>query len=265
MLNQYRRKTYRFGAFVLTFLLSFVILMTNGLALAHASDNGWNTAFEQIDRMYDTFTALKTANALEKQQIQSLSKRNNDQLKDINKSVQLIDKAKLDQLKSESDQAQQKHAPLLKEYSELGKRATEARKRKDQKSAQLNDLKRNAIKTSVNNARQEIASKKNALAAARKHTTAKAKVVKDTLLGVQSLKKQITAENRHISEFNKTRSAADKRYKAAVKQGNAVTAAAELVVMVDMLTQIQASQQKIYAWQKSIANTLKLAESRLPK
>ncbi|WP_410771462.1 hypothetical protein [Fontibacillus sp. BL9] len=264
MLNPRRGKSFSLRVIIFMFILSFIFGIT-GPSLVQASDIVWNTALNNIDRLYDDFTALKTANALEKQQIQSLSKENNDKLKEINRNVQLIDKSKLDQLKSISDQAQQKYGPLLKEYTNLGKKAAEARKRKDQKSALLYDLKRNAIKTSVNQARQEIAGKKKVLASARKQATAKAKVVKDTLLGVQSLKKQITAENQHISEINKTKSAADKRYKTAVKQGNAVAAAAELELMVDALTQIQASQQKIFAWQQTIANTLKLAESRLPE
>ncbi|RCX15371.1 colicin import membrane protein [Fontibacillus phaseoli] len=263
MLNQHRGKLCALRVFIFMFILSFVFWIS-GPTLVQASDIGWTTALDDIDRLYDKFSTLKAANALEKQQIQSLNKENNDKLKEINKNVRLIDKAKLDQLKSTSDQAQQKYGPLLKEYTELGKKAAEARKRKDQKSALLYDLKRNAIKTSVNHARQEIAAKKKTLTAARKQTTAKAKVVKDTLLGVQSLKKQVTAENHSIAELNKTRTAADKRYKIAVKQGNAVAAAAELGLMVDALTQIQASQQKIYAWQQTIANTLKLAESRLP-
>ena len=246
-------------------LVLVLLIASHGTCFTvQASSTGWDAAFTTIDQMYDSLTYLESVNKSEKLQIQNLRKQNNDKLKAINEKIKLIDRDKLNRLQSDSDQTEKKYASLLSEYSELGKKASEARKRKDQKSALLYDLKRNRIKASVTNAKQEIKSRKDALAAAKKQTAAKAKLVKDALLPVQSIKKQITAENKVISSRNKDKSAADKQYKTAVKLGDAVSAAAHLNQMIQSLSQIQASQSQIYQWEKSIAQHLKLAEGKLP-
>ncbi|MWV43151.1 hypothetical protein GRF59_05865 [Paenibacillus sp. HJL G12] len=252
---------------VVTIVLVFMMCLMMGISgpsYALASDSVWEAALEDIGKLHDTFIGLESANQLEKQQIQDLRKQNNDKLKLINTRVQLIDMVKLDKLKTEAEQVQKKYAPLLAEYSELGRKATEARKRKDSKSALLYDLKRNRLKTSVNNARQEIKGKKDAYLAAKKIASAKAKVVKDILIGVQALKRQITAENQKMAEWNKDRAAADKRYKAAVKAGNAVTTASELKQIVAELNRIHDAQNKIMGWERDVAQTLRSAEAKLP-
>ncbi|MCJ8014832.1 hypothetical protein MUG84_24415 [Paenibacillus sp. KQZ6P-2] len=241
-----------------------LFLSTCGPTYVLASDSSWDAALISIEQMHDTFSALESTNKLEKQQIQELHKQNSDKLKEINTRVQLIDKVKLDKLKTEADQAQKKYAPLLTEYTELGRKATEARKRKDSKSVLLFDLKRNRIKPSVNNARQEIQTKKDAYASAKKQAAAKAKIVNDVIAEVQALKKQITAENLKITEWNKERVGADKRYHAAVKLGNAVTVASEFKLMIEDLNRIHDSQKKLMSLERAITQTLRTAEAKLP-
>ncbi|WP_233147122.1 coiled-coil domain-containing protein 22 [Paenibacillus selenitireducens] len=260
-----RRSTnnrYKIGLVVL--ILSFLLLLVRP-SFVEASDTGWDGALTTIDQLHDSFSALELTNKQNKQQIQVLRKQNNEKLKEINIQVQLIDKVKLDKLKTEADKSQKKYAPLLAEYTDLSKKTTEARKRKDHKSVLLFELKRNRMKASVHAARQEIMLKKDALTAAQKQATAKSKIVKDILVPVQSIKKQITAENKKITDFNKQRIAADKRYKAAVKQGDAVEAASELRLIVGALSQIHASQNKIYEWETMIRSAIYAAEAKLPK
>ncbi|KKO52493.1 hypothetical protein [Paenibacillus sp. DMB20] len=194
-----------------------------------------------------------------------LRKLNTDNLKEIHSKLKLIDKEKLDKLKSEADHARKKYEPLLAEYTDLGKKAAEARKRKDRKSAVMFDLKRNRIKASANAARQEIKVKRDALTAAKKLASAKVKAVKEALVPVQALKKQITAENKKISDYNKNRIASDKRYKSAVKLGDAIMAAAELRQIVGYLGSVQSSQKSIYEWESGIRKTIQAAESKLPR
>lgn len=259
---QRRRKNRYINSLVV--LIMFFLLVARPL-YAEASNTGWDAALTSIDQLYDNFSALELANKQDKQQIQVLRKQNNDKLKEINSKVQLIDKVKLDKLKTEADQTQKKYAPMLAEYTDLGKKATEARKRKDRKSALLYDLKRNRIKGAVNTARQEIKLKKDALTAAKKQAAAKAKIVKDALLPVQTLKKQITAENKKITDFNKNKNEVNKRYKAAVKEGDAVKAAAELKWIVDDANQIHALQKKIFEWEGNIRSTIHAADAKLSK
>ncbi|MGN7166133.1 hypothetical protein ACTHSJ_09795 [Paenibacillus cellulositrophicus] len=251
---------------LLTVLCCTVALFMLGPSKADAaSDSAWDAALQSIGVLHDSYKALDEANKLKKQQIQVLRKQNDDRLKSVNAKVQGIDKAKIDKLKSEADQAQKKYQPLLNEYTDLGKKAADARKRKDQKAALQYDLKRNQIKASASAARAEIKSRKDALAAAKKEASAKAKAVKDTLAQVQTLKKQVTAENKKITAANSTRSASDKRYKAAIKLGNAITATAELTVMYKELGKISASLNQIYQWEKQIDSVIRTAETKLPK
>lgn len=253
------------GFLVRLVVLVMCLLLIVKPSYVEASDHGWDAAFSSIEQLHDSFTSMESVNKQDKQQIQMLRKQNNEKLKEINTQIQLIDKVKLDKLKSETDQVQKKYAPLLSQYTDLGKKATEARKRKNQKSALLLDLKRNRIKASAHAARQEIKKKKDALTAAKKQATAKAKIVKDTLAPVQTIKKQITSENKKISDINQNKMAANKQYKAAVKQGDAVKAAVELKLIIANLNQIHASQKKIYDWEENIRKIIYAAEARLPR
>ncbi|MGN7356378.1 hypothetical protein ACTHPF_03365 [Paenibacillus sp. SAF-054] len=247
-------------AAVLSLLLVLLCLPESALA----SESGWDAALVSVEQLHDAWTSVESLNKEDKQQIQQLRKQNNDELKRINAAVQRIDKTKLDPLKLQADQVQKKYAPLLAEYAELGKKAAEARKRKDSKSALLYDLKRNRMKTSVNHARQEIKQKKEAYSSARKQAAVKAKAVKDMLAGIQPIKKQITAENSKITGWNQSKSAADKRYKSAVKQGDAISAAVELKSMVNASNQIRSSLGRIMDWEKAIREKLRIAQGKLP-
>ncbi|WP_162487621.1 TrbC/VirB2 family protein [Paenibacillus sp. LC231] len=260
MLKQRRTKRY-INALV---VLVICFLLVASPAYAEASNTGWNAALTSIDQLHDSLTSLELANKQDKQSIQALRKQNNEKLKEINAKIKLIAKVKLDKLKAEADQSQNKYAPLLAEYTDLGKKLTEARKRKDRKSVLLYDLKRNRIKGAANVARQEIKLKKDVFTAAKKQAAAKAKIVKDALLPVQTLKKQITAENKKITDFNKNINEVNKRYKAAVKQGDAVDAAAYLKRIVDSTNQIHALQVKTLEWERNIRSLLQAAENKLP-
>ncbi|MFC7679822.1 hypothetical protein [Paenibacillus sp. GCM10028914] len=259
-----RIKHRRYMIYSRVILVSILLIMFKP-SYAEASGTAWDAALTSIDQLYDSLTILESSNKLVKQQTQELRKQNNDKLKVINSQIQLIDKNKIDKLKTEVEQAKKKHDPLLTEYTNLGKKATEARKNNNKKAALMFDLRRNKIKDSATKARQEIKVKTDALTAAKKQASVKAKNVKDRLIPVQTIKKQITAENKQITEWNKSRIAANKRYQVAVKQGDAVIAAAELNLITSELGRIQVSQKKIYSWEVEIRNVIRDAEAKLPK
>lgn len=253
-----------FSRFASLMLAAVLVLSVYAPGRAQASGDAWAAALSGIDSLYDGYTALETANKLEKQQIQSLRKDSAARLKEVNAAVKAIDKTKIDQLASTAASLKTRHASLIGQYGDLGKQASEARKRKDKKNADLLDLKRNKLKPSVDAAKSEIKKANEELAAAKKQAKAKAQIVKDALAPVTSLKKQVTAENKSITSFNKTRAASYKRYRAAVKSGNAITAAAEITMMYTQLGKIHASQQKIHGWEKQISAAIKSAANKLP-
>ncbi len=255
------RLSYRLMPLLLIFALVFSFPASGR---ASAAGDGWAAALSGIDALYDGYTALETANKIEKQAIQALRKDSEARLKTVNASVKAIDKAKIDRLAADAVALPNRHAALLKQYADLGKQAADARKRKDKKNADLLDLKRNKLKPSVDAAKSEIAKAKEALASAKKQAAAKAQIVKNALTPVAALKKQVTAENKTIAAYNKTRAASYKRYRSSVKSGGAITAAAELALMYTQLDKIHASQQKIYGWEKQIAAAIQSAAAKIP-
>ncbi|GGA28161.1 hypothetical protein [Paenibacillus physcomitrellae] len=248
-------------------LISVLLAMVLGLgALTPAAyADSWNSALSTLDGLHDSYTALESVVKAEKAQITAINKTNNDQLSRINAGIQAIDKTKIGQLQNTADAASKKYAPLLAEYSALGKQAAAARKSKDKKAADLLDLKRNKLKPSVDAAKQEIKTKKDALAAAKKQAAAKKKGVQDALLPVKTLKQQMTAENKLVTEANRRKSTAEKLYRTAVKQGNAIAAAAEMAVMYSELGKVHTSQVKLRTYADKITASLKTAQAKLPK
>ncbi|WP_017812011.1 hypothetical protein [Paenibacillus shenyangensis] len=240
-----------------------LILLTSLLPAGHAYADNWTTAVNGIEAVYDGVASLESVIQLENQQTQTLRKQNNSRLQIVNARIKDIDKAKLAALKTAVTQIEQKYAPLFSEYGELGKQAAAARKQKNTKKVEVISLKRNKMKAEVTAARTEIKQKKAALTQARKETAARKKTVKEALAPVQTVKKQITAENKIISTYKKSRSAARKSYHAAVKRGDAISAAAYLTVVYNKLGAIHASQQKMYNWEQQITTIIKTAESRL--
>lgn len=246
----------------ITVLLAFLL---NLPMQATAAEEGWNGALTQIEQLHGSFTLLESGIKLEGAEIRALRKKNNDALKVVNTRVQAIDQVEIGRLTAAAKQTEEKHAPLLKEYSDLGKQATVARKAKDTKKALLLDLKRNKIKASATTARADIKLKKDTLALAKKQAAAKAMLVKEALVPVQTLKKQIAAENKTVSAAEKIRSDANKRYRAAVKQGDAILAMTEMQLVFNQMTKIRESQGKLYRSEEQIAALIRTAETKLPK
>ncbi|OAB36703.1 hypothetical protein PMSD_10280 [Paenibacillus macquariensis subsp. defensor] len=225
----------------------------------------WDTALAHIDIVYDNVTTLKGTTLSETQHIQEQRTKNNDALKLLNVKINAIDVEWVKKLQIKYDQSLREHSPLLEQYTGLSKQATAAKEKKNKKMADLLDLQRNKLRASVDVARADIKAKKAALSTAKKQRASKVKVVKDALAPVQVVKKQITSENKTIAAAKKIYSAAEKSYKASVKQGDAVTAATDITLMYDQMVIIHSSLQKEYDWEKKIAQTIVIAEYKLPK
>lgn len=258
-------RLYRIPTSLVCRLLSLGLIFTLlvQLSAAHASADNWTAAVSGIESIYDSVTSLESIIQLENQQTQTLRKQNNSRLQSVNAKIKDMDQSKLSSLKAAAEQTEKKYASLFAEYAELGKQAAAARKQRNAKTAELISLKRNKMKPQVTSARTEIKQKKAALTQARKDTAARKKTVKDAIAPVQTVKKQITAENKIVSAYKKSRSAARKSYRAAVKRGDAVSAAAHLAIVYNKLGAIHASQQKIYSWEQQITTIIRGAESRL--
>ncbi|MEK4064308.1 MULTISPECIES: hypothetical protein [Paenibacillus] len=245
-------------------LLIVLALLTGNIPLAAAAGD-WDSALEEFHDLYEDYTGLQVTLKAEISRNQTLRKQNTSDLSAINSQLKSINQSLLNRLKSEAEATQKKHAPLLEQYTTLGKQASAARKANNQKSAASLNLKRNKLKASATAARAEIKVKTTALAEARKSTAAKIKPTKDALAPVSALRKQITAENKKVSELQAIRSEADKRYKAAVKAGDAVAAAAGMKLSYAKMSEIRVMVQQMYSWEQKISAALRTAESKIPK
>ncbi len=225
----------------------------------------WDTALAHVDIVYDNVTTLKGTTLSVTQHIQEQRTKNNDVLKLLNIKINAIDVEWIKKLQIKYNQALREHSPLLERYTGLSKQATAAKEQKNKKIADLLDLQRNKIRTSVEVARADIKAKKAALSSAKKQRASKVKIVKDSLVPVRNFKKKITAENKTITAAKKIYSAAESSYRVSVKQGDAVTAATDITLMYDQMVIIHSSLQKVFDWEKQISQTIVISESKLPK
>lgn len=248
-----------------TLIVILCVLIVLQVNVAHVSADRWDIALDHIDRVYDDVAALQVVMLSETQHIKDQRTKNNDALQLVNAKINAIDLERINSLQIQYDQALQKHSPLLEQFTALSKQVTAAKQNKDKKLADLLNLKRNKLLASVLAARTDVKSKKESLTASKRQRASKIKMVKDLLAPVQNFKKQITTENKMVATARQIYSAAERSYKASIKQGNAVTAAKDITLMYDQMQIIHTSQQKVYNWEKQISQIIVIAESKLPK
>lgn len=115
-------------------LVLVAAFLTCNLTLVSAA-TGWDAALDDINSLHGNYTALQATLKTDNSEIQKLRKQNNDTLKSIRSVIQSTDQALLSRLSSEATSVQKKHAPLLEQYSTLGKQFTAAKKAKDLKKS----------------------------------------------------------------------------------------------------------------------------------
>ncbi|MBJ6360718.1 hypothetical protein ACFOQM_05280 [Paenibacillus sp. GCM10012307] len=263
MLNVSRITSKVFKMLLVAAISVLMVLFTGLPKTGAAAGDSWGQALSSLDSLYDSFIKLESEVKLDKQNIQALKTQNNEQLKSVNEKLRTIGKAQIGRLQETVDLTVKKHGPLLVQYAELGSQLAEATKRKDQKAAALLKLKHSRLKSPVEAAKAEIKQKKQLLAAARKQATAQVRDIKDTLGPVHNLKGQTSEENKLAIEAGRRLSEASKRHRSAIKEGDAVSAAAELAAMYAELGKIHASQQRILSYEKQSVKLLATAVHKL--
>lgn len=247
-------------------LVVLILLALWGSAVPRVSAaSDWDSALDEIHNLYTDYTGLQAVLKSEIQRNQELRKQNNTALAAINVQLQASNAARLAELKAAAEAMKKKHAPLLEQYTALGKQAAAARKANNLKSATLLEIKRNKLKASAAAARAEVKVTASALAEAKALTAASNKPAKDALVQVANLRKQVTAQNKLFSAAQAERSEADKSYKAAVKAGDAAKAAAAMKLSYTRMTQIRTMVGQMYSWEQQISTALRAAELKLPK
>ncbi|AIQ29182.1 MULTISPECIES: hypothetical protein [unclassified Paenibacillus] len=260
-------KLNRFTSEFVKRITVMLILLTlwPGVAPQVSAASDWDSALEEIHNLYSAYTELQVVLKSEIQRNQELRKQNNTALTAVNAKLQSTDAAQLAKLRAAAEAMQKKHAPVLEQYTSLGKQAAAARKANNLKSATLLEIKRNKLKPAAIAARAEVKVTTSALAEAKSLAAARNKPAKDALAPIANLKKQITAQNKLYSAMQAERSEADKRYKAAVKAGDATNAAAAMKLSYSKMGEIRTMTGRMYSWEQQISTALRSAELKLPK
>ncbi|WNS45926.1 hypothetical protein [Paenibacillus sp. MMS20-IR301] len=246
-------------------VILIVLTLWAGPAQQTSAASDWDTALDEIHNLYPGYTALQVSLKSDIQQNQTLRKQNNTALADINTRLLATNAAQLTRLRTAAEAVQKKHAPLLQQYTDLGKQATAARKAGTMQNAAVLDIKRNKLKSAATAARAEVKAATSALAEAKAAAAAINKPAKDALAPVAGLRKQITAQNKLVAAAQADRSGADKSYKAAVKAGDAGKAAAAMKLSYSRMTEIRTLVGRMYSWEGQISSALRSAEAKLPK
>ncbi|KAI7254523.1 hypothetical protein KC345_g11255, partial [Hortaea werneckii] len=176
---------------VFTVILILLALWVSAVPRVSAASD-WDSALDEIHNLYTDYTGLQAVLKSEIQRNQELRKQNNTALAAINVQLQATNAARLAGLRAEAEAMEKKHAPLLEQYTSLGKQATAARKANNLKNATLLEIKRNKLKTAAAAARAEVKVTASALAEVKVLTAASIKPAKDVLAPIANLKKQIT-------------------------------------------------------------------------
>jgi len=188
--------------------------------------------------------------------IKALQYRNEEALISLRKQIRDIDADKLSKLEAQVKQTKDRYKPLFATYTSVNKQISIA---KSLKNTTLNALLRTqaeALKLSVQYAREDIKAKETAYQKARTATSLRIKAARDSLAAVDPLKVQIKAQRSAASLPRSSLSPVWTNFKYAIKNSESKGTLDALSTLVKLSQQIVEQQQKIYALEVKINDTI---------
>ncbi|MFC4303235.1 hypothetical protein [Cohnella boryungensis] len=209
-----------------------------------------------LNALYNDLSSLLKEDKELEAKIKAQRYRNEETLIALRKQIREIDAPKLARLAQQTQQAKARYQPLFDAYSALNKQITLA---KGVKNKTLNALLRtqaDAMKLSVQFAREEIKEKEAAHKAARTAASNKIKAARDSLASIEKLKVQIKAQRSAASLPRSSRSPVWANFKYAIKRNDARGSQDSLSTLVMLSRQIVEQQKKIQSLELRIADSL---------
>jgi hypothetical protein len=188
--------------------------------------------------------------------IKELHYRNEEQLIALRKQIRNIDADKLSKLEIQVKQTRERYKPLFAMYTSLNKQITAARLMKNKTVNALLRTQADAMKLSIQLARQDINSKETAFINAKVTTARTIKATRDKLATIDPLKVQIKAQRSAVNLPRASLSPVWTNFKYAIKKSEAKSTLDSLATLTMLSRQIVEQQQKIYALEVMIADIL---------
>lgn len=210
----------------------------------------------KLNALYKELGTLLEQDRNSETKIKALHYRNEEALIALRKQIREMDAGKLDKLSTQVLQTKNKYEPLFTRYTAANKQITVAKPLKNKLLNSLLRAQADALKLSVQLARQDIRSKEDALRTAKTATALKIKNARNTLATIDPLKVQIKAQRSAASLPRKSLSPVWTNFKYAIKQGEAKSTLDSLSTLVRLSRQIMDQQNKIDALEIKISEII---------
>lgn len=174
-----------------------------------------------------------------------------------------FDEAKVAKLKLQVDQAKERYKPLFDLYRSVNSQLEIARKVKNKTLTSALRAQADAMKITVQLARQDIRGKDDDYQTAKKAAAAKTKKVRDTLSAIAPLQVQIRAAKSALGAPKESRWTVWKSFVQALNKKDGKTAADLLASVNSLSRQIVERQIKIHELESRIDGIIRTAEAQL--
>lgn len=221
------------------------------------------TNSEKLFKEYANLQSLQRQDVDWDQKISGLHYKNEEAEAGVRKRIKEIDAAKLSRLEDEAARAKERYQPLFKLYDSQRQQLSLAKSLKNKNLAKLLNSGVETTKTAVQFAKQDIRGKETALKNAKADVAKKAKQIRATLAGGDSMKTKIKSAKSTISSTKKLLTAETKVLNQVVRNGDSSGTLSSLTRMSGYQRQINAQKQSIYTYEQQIAAIIAKAGTQL--
>ncbi|MFC3749385.1 hypothetical protein [Paenibacillus sp. GCM10012306] len=217
----------------------------------------------KLNGLYGELSVLKLQDDNRESNIRSLHYNNEQSLTAIRQQIKEIDLTAVTRLEGETAKLKQRYQPLFDQYTALNNRIDLAKKLKDKDLNAILRTQADAMKITVQIARQDIRNKETQLRAAKDARSKKTTAVRKTLSGIDSPQSTIKAQKSVVSALNKRLTADWSDFKAAIRKQNASLTSQSLSSMASQYRQLAEAKQKIIESEQKVAAVIATAKTQL--
>jgi len=217
----------------------------------------------QLTQQYRDYESLLRTSQEWDRKIEALRSQNAQREANIRKRIPEIDAPRLDQLKRAYESAKTQYQKTRAMYQSINQQYEVAKKMKNSWLADVLKLQANLLKMSTEQARIEMKAREAAHQAAKKAADAKKKNIRDTLSGIQQLQTRVRAAKSALKSPRDSRGTVWKSFTSSLTKQDTPSATRFLTSVNQLTRQIIDQQQKIYALESQIADTLFTAQRQL--
>ncbi|MBO9607232.1 MAG: hypothetical protein J7639_14825 [Paenibacillaceae bacterium] len=196
--------------------------------------------------------------------IKALHAANEAEAADVRKQIALIGAEKKQQLTDAAKQTRERHQKLLDSYTAVNRQIELAKTIGAKEWASVLRTQAALMKPAVQLAKDEIRAKDKALQAAKDSAAKTAKLVRDTLAGVDTRKTGIKTRTTSAAAQKKQYAAEWKSFTAAAKKTDVRTVVDSLATLVATSRQLVETREAIYDLELGVQGIVRKAKSQLP-